>query len=62
MADPYAVGIVGGVIGLVLVMLYRFPNITGSKAAPSVGGSANRSEENLWTLQNVLQMMDIYIL
>ena len=40
----YAVGIVGGVIGLVLVMLYRFPNITGSKAAPSVGGSANRSE------------------
>ena len=40
----YAVGIVGGLIGLVLVMLYRFPNITGSKAAPSVGGSANRSE------------------
>lgn len=40
----YAVGIVGGVIGMVLVMLYRFPNITGSKAAPSVGGSANRSE------------------
>lgn len=39
----YTVGIIGGGIGLVMVMLYRFPDISGSnpEAVPSVDGSAN---------------------
>lgn len=40
----YVVGIVGGVIGLILVILYRFPDISGIKTLPSVGRSENMSE------------------
>ena len=40
----YVVGIVGGVIGLILVILYRFPDISGIKTVPSVGRSENMSE------------------